>query len=85
MRRAGWDAADPVTRASSIAIARSVLLGRPDSTAPVSPLYVFGRAQDVAFEREVGRSASRRHHVRLWQAPDLRIAGRPVWARRRSV
>ncbi len=79
MRRAGWVVADPITRASSIAIARSVLLHRPDPTAPVSPLYVYGRAQDVAFEREVGRSASRRHHVRLWQAPGLVIAGRPVW------
>lgn len=79
MRRAGWDAADPITRASSLAIARSVLLHRPDSTAPVSPLYLYGRAQDVAFEREVGRSASRRHHVRLWQTPGLLIAQRPVW------
>ncbi|GJG87224.1 hypothetical protein tb265_24050 [Gemmatimonadetes bacterium T265] len=79
MRRAGWRAADPITRASSIAIARSVLLRRADSTAPVSPLYLFGRPQDVAFEREVGRSASRRHHVRLWQAPGIQIAGRAVW------
>ena len=79
MRRAGWDVADRITRASSIAIARSVLLRRPDSTAPVSPLFVYDRAQDVAFEREVGRSASRRHHVRLWHAPGLSIGGRPVW------
>ena len=79
MRRAGWDAADPITRASSLAIARSVLFDRPDSTAPVSPLYLYGRAQDLAFEREVGRSASRRHHVRLWQAPGVLISGRPVW------
>jgi hypothetical protein len=79
MRRAHWLAADPITRATSIAIAKSVLLHRPDSTAPVSPLYVFGRAQDLAFEREVGRSASRRHHVRLWLAQGVTIAGRPVW------
>jgi LssY C-terminus len=78
-QRAGWVEAQPVTRATSIAIAKSVLLGRPDSTAPVSPLYLFGRQQDHAFEREAGKSASRRHHVRLWRADGVTYEGRPVW------
>jgi hypothetical protein len=33
----------------------------------------------VAYEREVGRSASRRHHVRLWLAQGVSDHGRPVW------
>lgn len=78
-RRAGWVEAEPVTRASSIGIAKSVLLNRPDSAAPVSPLYLFGRRQDHAFEREAGRSARRRHHVRLWRVDSLTYEGRPVW------
>lgn len=78
-RKAGWVAAQPVTRATSIKIAESVLLHRPDSTAPVSPLFLFGRQQDAAFEREVGRSASRRHHVRLWRVAGMTYSGRPVW------
>lgn len=78
-RRAGWVAAEPVTRRSSVKIAASVLLHRPDSAAPVSPLYLYGRMQDLAFEREVGRSASRRHHVRLWLMPNVRYQERPVW------
>lgn len=78
LRRAGWTVAEPVTRHSSIEIAASVLLHRPDSTAPVSPLYLYGRQQDVAFEREVGTSASKRHHVRLWRA-GFDYEGRPVW------
>jgi LssY-like putative type I secretion system component LssY len=77
--RAGWVEAQAVTRASSIGIAKSVLLGRPDSSAPVSPLFLFGRQQDHAFEREVGKSASRRHHVRLWRVANLDYHGRPVW------
>lgn len=77
--RAGWVQADSLSRRADIAIAKSVLLHRPDSTAPVSSLYLFGRRQDVAFEREVGRSASRRHHVRLWLVPGLSDHGRPVW------
>ena len=32
-----------------------------------SNLYYDGRRQDHAFEKPVGDSADRRHHVRLWQ------------------
>ena len=77
--RAGWTRAAPLTRGSSIKIAESIVLHRPDSAAPVSPLYLYGREQDLAFEREVGRSASRRHHVRLWRADSLQYDQRPVW------
>ena len=55
-----------------------MLLDRPDPDAPVSPLYLFGRKQDLAFEQEVGRSADRRHHVRWWLT-DQTEAGRPFW------
>ena len=78
MVAAGWYPADPITLRSSVGIAASVLLGRPDPEAPVSPLYLFGRKQDLAFEREVGRSADRRHHVRWWRTGELE-RGRPFW------
>jgi hypothetical protein len=73
---------DPINiaiRASDIAIAKSVLLDRPDSTAPISHLYLFGRVQDFAFEREVGKSARSRHHVRFWLAEGTTHDKRPVW------
>jgi hypothetical protein len=79
MQRAGWARADAISRASDIAIAKSVLFNRPDSTAPVSPLFLFGRQQDLAFEQQVGPSARRRHHVRLWQVAGVTFGGRPVW------
>lgn len=78
-RAAGWAAADPLSRASDLGIVGSVVFNRPDSTAPVSSLFLFGRRQDVAFEQEVGPSARRRHHVRLWRDSELSYAGRPVW------
>jgi len=64
---AGWRAANPVTFASSLKIAGSVAFHRPYAAAPVSPLYYDGRAEDLAFELEAGRSAQIRHHVRLWR------------------
>lgn len=79
MRAAGWVAAAPANRASDVAIAKSVFLNRPDSTAPISRLYLFGRAQDFAFEREVGRSARSRHHVRFWLVQNVTHDNRPVW------
>jgi hypothetical protein len=79
MLGSGWDAADPVTLRSSIGIARSVLRDRPYADAPVSPLFVFGRKQDLAFERPAGRSASHRHHVRFWRATEYGRGGTPLW------
>lgn len=79
MRLSGWVVADSLTRAAKFAIAKSVLFDLPDSTAPVSPLFLFGRQEDIAFEREVGNSARRRHHVRFWQARGVLHDGRPVW------
>lgn len=74
-----WRPADPITFDSSVEIAESVVFDRPDPEAPVSSLYVFGRKQDLAFEREVGSSADRRHHVRWWQSAELDADGRPFW------
>ena len=77
--RAGWTPADPITLASSLEIAESVVLHRPDATAPVSPLYFGGRKQDFAFEKQVGGSADRRHHVRFWKADKPAREGGPLW------
>lgn len=79
MNAAGWFPADPVTLRTSIEIAGSVVLDRPYRDAPVSPLYVEGRVQDLAFEKPSGTSADRRHHVRVWLALDKGQEGRPVW------
>ena len=79
MLGSGWDAADPITLRSSIRIASSVLRDRPYVDAPVSSLFVFGRKQDLAFEKPVGKSASHRHHVRFWNSRELGRDGKPLW------
>src|SRR5437879_6207639 len=43
---AGWRPADPITLRSSLGIAESVVLDRPDPDAPMSTLLLFGRHQD---------------------------------------
>lgn len=79
MNAAGWYPADPTTLRSSIAIVGSVLLDRPYHDAPVSHLYYEGKREDLAFEKPVGRSADRRHHVRFWKVLDRGEEGRVVW------
>jgi len=79
MNAAGWFPADPVTLRSSIEIVGSVLLDRAYRDAPVSPLFYFGRREDLAFEKPAGTSADRRHHVRFWKVLDQGQEKRPVW------
>ncbi len=66
-RKAGWAKADNVSVRSAVMIAASVLLDHAYAQAPVSSLYVHDRVQDMAFQLDAGRSADRRHHLRLWQ------------------
>src|ERR1700756_3389042 len=79
MHAAGWYPADPITLRSSIEIVGSVMLDRPYRTAPVSHLYYNNMEQDLAFEKPVGKSADRRHHVRFWRALEHGQEGRAVW------
>jgi hypothetical protein len=69
MRRAGWTIADDVTLASSWRIITSTLLRRSYLEAPVSPLFLFGRQQDFAYQQEVDGTPGKRHHVRFWRCP----------------
>jgi hypothetical protein len=76
---ASWYPADPITLRTSVEIIGSVLLDRPYSAAPVSPLFFDGRREDLAFEKPDGRSADRRQHVRLWLMLASGTDARPVW------
>ena len=70
LERAGWIRADPVTLRSSWRIVTSTLSRRSYERAPVSPLLLFGRVQDFAYQQEVAGNPAKRHHVRFWRTPD---------------
>lgn len=80
MLEAGWFPADPITMKSSLEIAEGTILKRPYEHAPVSSLYLWGRKQDLAFEKPVGNNPRQRHHVRFWRSTELDDEGRPAWA-----
>jgi hypothetical protein len=67
---AGWRSADPVTLRSSWRIITSTVSRRSYDEAPVSPLFLFGRQQDFAYQQEFAGNPAQRHHVRFWRCPD---------------
>ena len=79
MLAAGWQRPVPVTLRSSARIVGSVALHKAYYNAPVSTLIYLGRRQDLAFEKQVGRDARQRHHVRFWKLRDDGPAGRALW------
>jgi hypothetical protein len=70
MSDAGWTRADDLTFRSGLRLVRRTLVRRPYPAAPVSPLFLFSRRQDLAFEQEIPGRASQRHHVRFWKCPE---------------
>ena len=75
--QAGWLIPDPITTTSSMRIAADSLAHRSYPTAPVSNLYVYGRVQDLAFEKPT-TDVQNRGHIRIWNT-GLLIGGQPVW------
>ena len=59
-----------MTLRTSWRIVTSTLLRRSYDEAPVSPLFLFGRQQDVAYQQEVDGNPAQRHHVRFWRCPE---------------
>lgn len=75
--QAGWLIPDPITPQSTAKIVAASIAGQSYPTAPVSNLYAFGRAQDLAFEKPTN-NVQYRDHIRLWQT-DESLAGQRVW------
>lgn len=70
LREADWTEADPVDLRSSWRIITSTVTRRSYREAPVSPLFLFDRQQDFAYQQEVDGNPAQRHHVRFWKCPD---------------
>jgi len=76
-QQAGWLLPDPITQRTSKEIAAASLAHRSYPTAPISNLYVYGRVQDMAFEKPT-HDVQKRGHIRLWNTGTTQ-GGQPVW------
>ena len=63
---AGWSEADRLGVASSWRIIRAFVFNSPYPTAPFSTLYLYGRGQDVGFQKAIDNNPRKRHHIRFW-------------------
>ncbi len=63
---AGWSEADRLCLTSSWLMVRAFVFNSPYPTAPFSTLYLFGRGQDVGFQKAIDDSPRKRHHIRFW-------------------
>jgi LssY C-terminus len=63
---AGWTEADPLGLRSSWGMIRAFVLNSPYPAAPFSTLFLFGRGQDIGFQKAIDDSPRKRHHIRFW-------------------
>ena len=73
----GWYETEVIYDGSIWKTVKSFLFGSHYRHSPVSPLYFFGRAQDIAVQKPRG-TIDKRNHLRLWLSP-FRFRGERVW------
>jgi len=74
--RAGWDPTEAMRTGSAVKTGVFGVFGGAYRYAPISPLYLFGRSQDIALQK-VRSNIHYRNHLRLWVAP-VTSNGHPV-------
>ncbi len=75
--RTGWDPTAAMSTGSALKTGVFGIFGGAYRYAPISNLYVYGRAQDVALQK-VRSNIHYRNHLRLWLAP-ITANGKPVF------
>lgn len=66
MKKAGWHKAHKRTPVTAFRMVKAIVTRKPYVNAPFSSLYLFGRKQDLGFQKPSSGSPSHRHHVRFW-------------------
>jgi hypothetical protein len=77
LARGGWSFTHRIRFGTVRRVIGAALSGAPYPVAPISPLYLFGRPQDLALQM-ARNTILQRNHLRLWLAP-FRLQGRSVW------
>lgn len=75
--RQGWHPAEDTYAGSVWKTIGSFLFGRQYRYSPISPMYLFGRKQDIGQQKSRG-TIHQRNHLRLWLSP-WRWQDKDVW------
>lgn len=77
LTRQGWDPTHALATGTAWKTVGAFVKGDTYRYSPVSPLYFFGRPQDIAMQK-ARMTIHQRNHLRLWKA-DYTCQGKPVW------
>ena len=75
--RRGWRPTEETWSGAVMKMVKSALAKQPYLYAPVSPLYLYDRPQDMALQR-ARDNIHQRNHLRLWLSP-IHYRGKQVW------
>jgi hypothetical protein len=77
-KQALWSEAKKLGARSAIGTVRAMADDSGYGQAPVSQLYLFDRAEDLAFEKMLN-TFLKRHHLRLWRTATTTTDSREIW------
>jgi LssY C-terminus len=75
--RRNWHATEIIWSRALIRTIKSFIQGERYRYSPISPLYVYGRPQDVGWQKARG-TINERNHMRFWLSP-IRFRGKKVF------
>jgi hypothetical protein len=75
--RRGWHPTEATYAGSVRKMINSAMSGERYPYAPISPMYLYDRPQDLALQK-ARDNIHQRNHLRLWLSP-MRYHGQPVW------
>ena len=75
--RRNWHATEITWSRAIMRTIKSFLQGERYRYSPISPLYVFGRPQDIGWQK-ARRTINERNHMRFWLSP-IRFRGKKVF------
>jgi hypothetical protein len=75
--RRNWHATEIIWSRSILRTIKSFLQGERYRYSPISPLYVFGRPQDIGWQKARG-TIHERNHMRFWLSP-IRFRGKKIF------
>jgi hypothetical protein len=75
--RRGWSPTEATYTGSVMKMINSTMSGERYPYSPISPLYLYGRPQDLALQK-ARDNVHQRNHLRLWLSP-MRYQDQLVW------
>jgi hypothetical protein len=76
--QAGWSVPEKSSRTSISHTTRAAVGDVGYGTTPISDLYLYGKKEELAFEKMFNTFA-KRHHLRLWRSLVKTSDGREIW------